>query len=70
MQILKSDEEVVRFLAQFKVSPRAADPFLEFNTKSLVDEEFYTDSYLDLPMIGEDTSNAPRFSIVAPFGKK
>ena len=35
-----------------------------------MDGEVYSDSYLDLPMTGKDTSDAPRFSIVAPIGKK
>ena len=70
MQIFQSDEEVVSFFGQFKLSPRAVDQFLEFDTKTLLDGEVYSDSYLDLPMTGKDTSDAPRFSIVAPIGKK
>jgi hypothetical protein len=60
---------VVNFLAQFKVSPQPVDRFLEFDTKTLLDE-VYSDSYLKLPMKGKDTTAAPRFSIVAPIGKK
>ncbi len=70
MQVFKSDDEVVSFFAQFKLSPRAVDVFLEFDTKTLMDGKVYSDSYLDLPMTGKDTSDAPRFSIVAPIGKK
>jgi hypothetical protein len=44
-QIFKSDDEVLSFLAQFKLSPRAVDIFLEFNTKTLMDGKVYSDSY-------------------------
>jgi hypothetical protein len=68
--VFQTDNEVLGFLFNFQPQKTFyLDEFLSFDTKSIMDGEIYSDSYLNLPRQGKDTSIAPRFSIVAPIGK-